>query len=197
MFKVVGPHSERLATNLAHVRLLSSVQGRVYLQIPGCLEGFVADWTGESAFTVHILSVAIHRARATESFTTIDARVRKLASVFAHVNFQSILVDERGVTVLALVRFRSRMRFDVLIEGTLVAHLLLTDGAVVSGGFAFVNLAMAFETVIGSESGTTLFTFEFLFAAVQFHMILQRDHRFHLFTAQMTDEITFTGVDRI
>ena len=49
----------------------------------------------------------------------------------------------------------------------------MTHGAVVRGGFVFVNLAVAFETVIGSKGGATLFAFKLLFAAVQFHMILQ------------------------
>jgi hypothetical protein len=65
-----------------------------HLKVSGRFEGFVAYRTGKLALTVHILSVAVHAARAAESLTAIRTRVRKLARVLPHVDVQPVLVNE-------------------------------------------------------------------------------------------------------
>lgn len=48
----------------------------------------------ELSLAVNVLPVAVHAARAAEALAAIDAHVRELAGVLAHVDLQAILVDE-------------------------------------------------------------------------------------------------------
>lgn len=99
MLEVIRPDPEALATVSADVGLLSRVQCGVNLEVPWCLKGLAADTTGEFALRVHVLTVAIHAARAPESLTAIGADYGTVTRVLSHVHLQSVLMYESIITI--------------------------------------------------------------------------------------------------
>ena len=111
------------------------------------------------------------------------------------INF-GIKKDVRRRAMLALIRLGAHMSLHVLVERTLVTHGFLAYGAEIGVVLPEMNLLVALEAVIGGESGTAL-ALELFETAVQFDVILQRQNGLHLFAAQVTDVVSFTGVNRV